>query len=229
YKRQIRACAPYQKIRGRKDMLLIQREDLRFKQRERKMGHLVIFVLDGSGSMAAQRRMVATKGAIFSVLLDCYQKRDRVALIVFRKENAELALPPTRSIEFALKKLKDMPVGGKTPLGAGLLRAYQLIKQVEMKSPETRFLLVLITDGKANQTVTELPVYEEIERITKLFNTLPSTDFIVIDTENKRGFMKTELASKIANQLRVYYYTVEDIKSEFLAELVQKNKGQILG
>jgi magnesium chelatase subunit D len=222
----LRASAPYQKMRGRKDRLLIQEGDLRFKQRERKMGHLVIFVVDGSGSMAAQRRMIETKGAILSLLRDCYQKRDRVSMIVFRREKAETVLPPTRSVEFTLKKLKDMPVGGKTPLTAGLLEAYKLIRRVGMKSPETRFLLALITDGRANQTMTDAPVRDEIKRMVDFLNALPLTDFIVIDTENKKGFIKTDLALQIASQLGADYYTIENIRSEFLTELVQiKRKG----
>jgi len=217
----IRASAPYQKIRGRKNMLLIQEEDLRFKQRERKMGHLVIFVLDGSGSMAAQRRMIETKGAVLSLLMDCYQKRDRVSMIVFRKEKAETVLPPTTSLEFSLNKLKDMAVGGKTPLTAGLLEAYKLIQRVGMKSPETRFLPILITDGRANQTMTGIPVRDEIKVVVTLFNKLHLTDFIVVDTEDKKGFIKTDLALQIASELGADYYTVENIRSEFLTELVQ--------
>ncbi|MGB9627842.1 MAG: vWA domain-containing protein, partial [Thermodesulfobacteriota bacterium] len=222
----IRASAPYQKMRGRKDMLLIQEEDLRYKQRERKMGHLVIFVVDGSGSMAAKRRMIETKGAILSLLMDCYQKRDRFSMIVFRSKKAEIVLPPTKSLEFTLKRLKEIPTGGKTPLSAGLLEAYKLIKRVETKSPETRFLIVLITDGRANQAMTETPIMEEIERVIDLLNELHFTDFIVVDTEDKKGFIKTDLALQIAAQLRANYYTVENIKSEFLTELVQiKRKG----
>jgi magnesium chelatase subunit D len=216
----IRASAPYQKMRGRKERLLIQKEDLRFKQRERKMGHLVIFVLDSSGSMAAKRRMIETKGAILSLLMDCYEKRDRVSMIVFRKERAEVVLPPTTSLEFALNKLKDIPAGGKTPLTAGLLEAYKLIQRVGMKSPETRFLLVLITDGRANQTMTGMPVRDEMKRVVALFNKLVFTDFIVVDTENKKGFIKTDLALQIASQLGADYYTIENIRSEFLTELV---------
>ena len=222
----LRASAPYQKMRGRKDRLLIQEEDLRFKQRERKMSHLVVFVVDGSGSMAAQKRMIETKGAILSLLRDCYQKRDRASMIVFRKEKAEMVLPPTRSVEFSLKKLKDMPVGGKTPLTAGLLETYKLIKRVGMKSPETRFLLILITDGRANQAMTDAPVREEIKRVAGLLNELYLTDFIVVDTEDKKGFIKTDLALRIALQLGADYYTVENIRSEFLTDLVRiKRKG----
>ncbi len=217
----LRASAPYQKMRGREDMLIINEEDLRFKQLERKMGHLIIFVVDGSGSMAAQKRMVETKGAILSLLMDCYQKRDRVSLIVFRKERAEMVLPPTKSFEFAFRKLKDMPVGGKTPLGAGLLEAYKLIQRERMKSPETRFLVVLVTDGRANQSMTGIPIRDEIKRVADLFNKLPVIDFVVIDTEDKKGFTRTDLALEIASQLGADYYTTENIKSEFLTELIR--------
>ncbi|MGB9628238.1 MAG: VWA domain-containing protein, partial [Thermodesulfobacteriota bacterium] len=217
----IRACAPYQRMRGRRDILLIQKEDLRFKQRERRMGHLVIFVLDGSGSMGAKRRMIETKGAILSLLIDSYQRREKVSMVVFRKERAEVVLPPTRSVEFALKRLKEMPVGGKTPLTAGLLESYKLIQRERMKSPETRFLLILITDGRANQTVTDLPLRDEIKGMVRLFKNLSFIDLIVIDTEDKKGFLRTDFALQIALELGAEYYTVDNIKSEFLTELVQ--------
>ena len=112
----LRACAPYQKARGREEQMIIEKDDIRFCQRERKMGHLAIFVVDGSGSMGAQRRMVETKGAIESLLMDCYQKRDKVAMIVFRKDRAELVLPPTASVEMAAKRLAVLPVGERPPL-----------------------------------------------------------------------------------------------------------------
>lgn len=222
----IRAAAPYQKIRGKKNNLIIYDEDLRYRQRERKMGHLVIFVVDGSGSMGVQRRMVETKGAVRSLLLDCYQKRDKVSMIVFRKDRAEVVLPPTSSVELASKKLRQIPVGHKTPLCAGLLEAYKLIKRMRMKSPETRFLLILVTDGRANQTMTDISIGEEIKRVVNLLREMPSTDFIVVDTE-KKGFIKTDLALQIASQLRANYYMVENIKSEFLTELVQIKKKEL--
>jgi len=218
----IRASAPFQNLRGRKEMILIEDEDLRFKQRERRMGHLVIFCVDGSGSMGVQRRMVETKGAIQSLLMDCYQKRDRVSMIVFRKDRAEVLLPPTSSVELALRRLREIPAGGKTPLSAGLLESYKLIKNVSIKSPETRFLLILITDGRANHTMTQMSVIEELEKVLELLVKLPSTDIIVIDTEKKNNFLSTDFAQKIAFKLGADYYTIENIKSEMLIEILQK-------
>jgi len=217
----IRAAAPFQHSRGRRNMLLIRDEDLRFKQREKKMGHLVVLVVDGSGSMGAQKRMVETKGAVQSLLLDCYQKRDMVSLIVFRKDRAEVILPPTASVVTAARRLADIPVGGKTPLTAGLLETYRLIGRVRMKLPETRFLVVLVTDGRANQSMSTMPAKEELPKMTGLLCGLPSTDYIVVDTENKRNFLKADLARDIAATLGADYYGIDDLKAAHLTDIVR--------
>ena len=219
----LRAAAPWQLLRGRKDAVIVKEEDLRFKERERRLRHLVIFVVDGSGSMGANRRMVATKGAIQSLLLDCYQKRDKVSLIVFRKDRAEVVLPPTSSVELAAKRLKELPVGGRTPLGAGLLAAYNLIKQVKLKHPETRFLVVLVSDGRANQGVSGLDVWEEIKKCSMLLREVREADCIVVDTEDKSGFLRTDLAFKVASLLGAGYFTMTDLRAEGLAQLVAEN------
>ncbi len=223
----LRAAAPYQKIRGREERLLIRDEDLRFKQREKKMGHLVIFIVDGSGSMGASKRMIETKGAVQSLLMDCYQKRDRVSMIVFRKDRAEVILPPTSSVENASRRLREISVGGKTPLTAGLLEAYRLIKRVTVKLPETRVLGVLITDGRANQGISEAPIGEEIRKMTQLLSGLRFTDYIVVDTEDKGKFIKTDLALQIASQLGADYHTIEDLRSDYLSEMVQMKKAEL--
>ena len=223
----IRAAAPYQAARGRKERLLIHDSDIRFKQREKKMGHLVILLVDGSGSMGAQKRMVETKGTVQSLLIDCYQKRDMVSLIVFRKDRAEVILPPTSSVETASRRLREIPVGGKTPLTAGLMETYKLIKRVTVKSPETRFLVVLVTDGRANQSLSGTPIGEEIAKMTYLLEDLQFTDYIVIDTEHKGKFIKTDLAVHIASQLGADYYTIDDLKADYLTEIVQSKKSEL--
>ncbi|MGO9571131.1 MAG: VWA domain-containing protein [Desulfomonilaceae bacterium] len=218
----IRAAAPYQQLRNRHGMLVIHDRDLRYKQREKKTGHLVIFAVDGSGSMGAQRRMTATKGAIQSLLMDCYQKRDKVAMLVFRKDKAEILLPPTSSVEHASRRLKEIPTGGKTPLSAGLMEAYALIKRYGKKAPETRFLLVIITDGRANHTLSDLPARQEIMRIAQLLSETPKTDYLVLDTEDKSKFIKADLAVPLAALLNANYYTIEDLKADHLVELVKR-------
>ncbi len=220
----IRAAAPYQHLRNRHHRLVIHEHDLRYKQREKKTGHLVIFAVDGSGSMGARRRMTATKGAIQSLLMDCYQKRDKVAMLVFRKTGAEIVLPPTSSVEHASRRLKEVPTGGKTPLSAGLLEAHDLIKRYGKKAPETRFLLVIITDGRANHTLSDLPARQEIQRIARLLREIPSTDYVVLDTEDKSTFLKADLAVPLATHLGARYFTIEDLKAEYLVEMVKREK-----
>lgn len=223
----IRAAAPYQSVRNRDTMLVIHNSDLRYKQREKKTGHLVIFVVDGSGSMGAQRRMTETKGAIQSLLMDCYQKRDKVAMLVFRKDKGEIVLPPTSSVEHASRRLQEIPTGGKTPLGSGLMEAYALIKRYAKKAPETRFLLIIITDGRANHSLSGLPAREEIARIAQLLRDTPSTDYIVVDTEDKSKFMKADLAVPLADHLNASYYTIDDLKADYLVEMVKRETDEI--
>ncbi len=88
--------------------------------------------------MAVAERMNATKGAILSLLTDAYQRRDRVGLIVFQKDRATLVLPPTNSVQLAQRALMDIPVGGKTPLSAGLFLAADVLRQEKTASPRYR-------------------------------------------------------------------------------------------
>jgi len=223
----LRAAAPFQVARGRRHEVVIHDADLRFKKREKKMGHLVIFVVDGSGSMGARQRMIETKGAIQSLLIDSYQKRERVALIVFRRDRAEVVLPPTSSLTEASRHLKDMPVGGKTPLSAGLLETWQLIRSTAARTPQTRFLVVLVTDGRANHSLSEMPVREEIQKISGLLNELDAVDYIVIDTEEKGKFMSADWSRRIASWLDAEYYTIDGLKSDYLVKIVQEKKKTI--
>jgi magnesium chelatase subunit D len=109
----------------------------------------VLFVVDASGSMGARSRMAAVKGAVLSLLLDAYQRRDKVGLITFRGGDAELALPPTWSVEAAATRLTSLPTGGRTPLAAGLLRAHEVLRVERVRDPQRRPLLVVVTDGRA--------------------------------------------------------------------------------
>ncbi len=143
------AAAPYQHARGRGGGgLALRRGDLREAVREGRESNLVLFCVDASGSMAARSRMSAVKGAVLSLLLDAYQRRDKVGLITFRGEQAVLALPPTSSVELATERLARLPTGGRTPLAAGLLRAVQVLDVEHLRDPRRRALLVVVTDGR---------------------------------------------------------------------------------
>jgi magnesium chelatase subunit D len=144
------AAAPHQLARGRTGAgLRLAREDLRQAELEGREGNLVLFVVDASGSMGSRSRMGAVKGAVLSLLLDAYQRRDKVGLITFRGAAAELALPPTWSVEAAAARLRSLPTGGRTPLAAGLLRAHETLRVERVRDPQRRPLLVVVTDGRA--------------------------------------------------------------------------------
>ncbi len=146
----VRAAAPHQMARGRTHGgLVLRMDDLRGKVREGREGNLVLFVLDASGSMAARQRMVAVKGAVLSLLMDAYQRRDRVGLITFRGEDAAVALPPTASVELAARQLADLPTGGRTPLAAGLEVAGRLLAAEKVRDPRRRPLVLVVTDGRS--------------------------------------------------------------------------------
>jgi magnesium chelatase subunit D len=145
------AAAPHQRARGRVPgaPLRLRGEDLREASRVGREGNLVLFVVDASGSMAARSRMAAVKGAVLSLLLDAYQRRDRVGLVTFRRDTAEVALPPTSSVEAAAARLAALPTGGRTPVAAGLLRAHEVLRVERLRDPRRRPLLVVVTDGRA--------------------------------------------------------------------------------
>ena len=147
----IRAAAPYQRMREDNGCALnIQKEDLRQKVREKRIGNTFLFAVDASGSMGARERMRAVKGAIFYMLQDAYQKRDRVGMIGFRRQKAEVLLPITRSVDLAQKCLAEMPTGGKTPLADGLATSLLTLAKLNKKDRELEPILVLVTDGRAN-------------------------------------------------------------------------------
>ena len=143
------AAAPHQVERGREGAgLVLRRDDLREARREGRESNLVLFVVDASGSMAARARMAAVKGAVLSLLLDAYQRRDKVGLITFRGAGADLALPPTSSVDAAAARLTALPTGGRTPLDAGLLLAHATLERERLRDPQRRPLLVVVTDGR---------------------------------------------------------------------------------
>jgi len=143
------AAAPHQRSRGRTGPGLVLRGgDLREAVREGREGNLVLFVVDASGSMAARSRMTAVKGAVLSLLTDAYQRRDKVALVTFRGQGAELALPPTSSVEAAVVRLAALPTGGRTPVHAGLARAAEVLRVEQVRDRARRALVVVVTDGR---------------------------------------------------------------------------------
>ncbi len=150
----VRAASPFQVRRSSYTdgslALNVEPWDLRQKVRESRVGNLVVFLVDSSGSMGAQQRMTAAKGAVISLLMDAYQRRDRVAMIAFRGTQSEVVLPPTGSPKLAQHRLDNLPTGGRTPLAQALADAQRLIRQQRQRSPDTPPLLTIVSDCRAN-------------------------------------------------------------------------------
>lgn len=216
----LRAAAPHQKERDRDDVALaLETQDIREKVRVRRSANLILFVVDASWSMAVSERMEATKGAIMSLLTDAYQRRDRVGLIVFNKNNSNLVLPPTNSVLLAKQALKDIAVGGKTPLSAGLLMAYEVIKKESYTHPDVMPMMILLTDGAGNVSMSDLPPQEEAHRIAKLIRD-DGARSVVINMEH--AAFDQGLAQLLANNLDASCHSLAELRADALYQTVLK-------
>jgi magnesium chelatase subunit D len=216
----LRAAAPHQRQRAEEGgpALVLRPDDYRRKVRVTRAANLVLFVVDASWSMAVSERMEATKGAVLSLLTDAYQRRDRVGLVVFQKNDALLVLPPTNSVELAQRALADIPVGGKTPLSAGLQTAYEVITREVRQHPDLMPLMVLLTDGAGNVSTTNRPPQQEAYLVAEMF---PQANIrsIVINMENQA--FDQGLAQALATHLDAPCYTLDELKAEVLLQTVR--------
>ena len=214
----LRAAAPYQKARPSNGCaVVIHKDDLRSKVREKRTGNIFLFVVDASGSMGARERMKTVKGVIFKILLDAYQKRDRVGMVAFRKNQAEVLLPVTRSVDFAQKKLATMPTGGKTPLAKGLLKAEDVLDMLYRQDANQDPVMILITDGRATSSLNKgtNPVTDALEEAKRIGRR--NIPVAVIDTES--GFIKLGLAKKLAKAMGASYFQVDKISEDQLLHI----------
>jgi Mg-chelatase subunit ChlD len=214
----VRAAAPHQLERDRSELALaLRKQDLREKVRVRRSANLILFVVDASWSMAVAERMEATKGAIMSLMTDAYQRRDRVGLIVFNKNDARLVLPPTNSVQLAKKALVDIAVGGKTPLSAGLSMAYEVFRKESYTHPDVIPLMILLTDGAGNVSLSDLPPQEEAHRIAQLIRD-EDIRSVVINMEH--AAFDQGLARLLAEHLDGPCHTLEDLRADTLYQTV---------
>lgn len=216
----IRAAAPFQKMREDNGCALnIKPEDLRQKVREKRIGNTFLFAVDASGSMGARERMRAVKGAIFYMLQEAYQKRDRVGMIAFRRQKAEVLLPITRSVDLAQKCLAELPTGGKTPLADGLAMALQTLSMMNKHDSELAPILVLVTDGRANAVEENGgdPVASALKMAERIGKAKITS--VVIDTES--DFIKLGLAKRIAAAMGANYYTLQRLSKDSIIRIVR--------
>lgn len=213
----VRAAAPHQRARGRSGTgLIVRRDDLRQATREGREGNLVLFVVDASGSMAARQRMSAVKGAVLSLLLDAYQRRDKVGLVTFRGREATLALPPTSSVDAAAARLESLPTGGRTPLAAGLLKAREVLRVERLRDSSRRALLVVVTDGRATGGPDPVALGTRAARL----HAAEGVASVVVDCES--GPVRLGLAGALARELDGTAVTLDELRADSLAGLVKE-------
>ena len=204
---------------------LVQQSDLRQAVREARTANLVVLCVDASGSMGADRRMEAAKGAALSLLLDAYERRDRVALVTFAGEEARLALRPTGSVEVARARLADLPTGGRTPLGPGLRAALDVARSARHRDPDRRPVIVVVTDGRATSagpspTADPMgidPMRAALHAAAEI--AAAGIEALVVDAEN--GDVRLGLARQLADTMGAYYTALPDVRADALARAVE--------
>src|SRR5207253_1959465 len=239
----VRAAAPHQVRRGRQqgERMLLESQDLHQKVRERKIGNLIVFVVDASASMDAEQRMAATKGAILSLLQDAYVRRDRVAVVIFKNRTAEVVMRPTSSVSLARRRLERLSVGGTTPLTHGLMAGYKVVKTELLRDPTIRPLLVLISDGRGNISMFKEEPLVEAQRVAALIDA-EDIDALVIDSARDYSHLPSvqhlarvapmyqtyaiNACADLAERMGAHYYGLYDLSRDEIATAVERELGR---
>ena len=195
--------------------LRIAAPDLRREVREGREGNLVIFVVDASGSMAARDRMAAVGGATMSLLRDAYQRRDKVAVITFRGQQAQVLLPPTSSVHIASRRLARFDTGGKTPLAQGLVAARDVVVREKARDRARRCLVVVLTDGRA--TGGPDPLGRTRAAAAQLV--AEGAAAVVVDCET--SYVRLGLAEELARHLGAPAVRLAQLRADALTRLIK--------
>ena len=218
----VTAAAPHQRARGRDGAgLKLKGEDLRRAVKEGKEGNLVLFAVDASGSMAARQRMSAVSGAVLSLLRDAYQRRDKVGVVTFRGTEAQVALPPTSSVDAAVARLRKLRTGGRTPLADGLLKAHKVLTVERLRDPRRRPLLVVVTDGRATSA---RPGHDPVQDSLKAAALLAQDGVAAVVVDCEHGPVRLGLADQLATALGGVCLRLEQLSAEQMAGVVRATR-----
>ncbi|HJQ04298.1 MAG TPA: VWA domain-containing protein [Nocardioides sp.] len=195
---------------------VLEPRDLRVAVREGREANLVLFCVDASGSMAARKRMTQVKTAILSLLLDAYRRRDKVGLVTFRGLSADVALPPTHSVDVAASRLEELPAGGRTPLAEGLLEAAKVLQRERLRDPRLRPLLVIVTDGRATGGA------DAVARSQQAAAYVAGLGVATVVVDSETGPLRLGLAARLAETLGAEHLPVAEVSAEALAATVTR-------
>ncbi|WP_328529418.1 VWA domain-containing protein [Nocardioides sp. NBC_00368] len=228
----LKAAAGKQAARPRTSAKVeLRLEDLRTAVREGREANLVLFCVDASGSMAARKRMAQVKAAVLSLLLDAYRRRDKVGMITFRGEGAELVLPPTGSVDLAAARLDEVPAGGRTPLAEGLLEAARVLQREHLRDPDLRPLLVVVTDGRANSSRKAAQTHgkDAVRRSQQAAAYVAGLGVTTVVIDSESGPMRLGLARRLAEHLGAEHVPVAEVSAEALTSAVHGFTGSTMG
>lgn len=218
----LRQATLHPKDEGESLAVTVRGSDLRVKIREQRCGATILFCVDASASMGVGKRMAAVKGAVISLLTDAYQKRDAVGIVTFRGDGSQLVLPMTRSVDLAKKQLSTLKTGGKTPLSAGLDRSYEILKAARARDKEILPFVVLLSDGKANRSASEVDPFEDAVRAAQRI-VGDRMNLLVLDCEF--GRIRFEFAKKLAERSGADYIRLSELSGEEIERRVKAHMG----
>ncbi len=195
----------------------VRKDCIKENLRVREQSSTILFLVDSSGSMGVERQMVHVKTLIYSLLIDAYQKRDRVGMITFRATEAKLLLPFTNSVHIAKKKLENLETGGKTPLAHGFKLSFEVLRQEKNKNPFSHYILIIVSDGRGNVPFNGKNCLDQAELYGVYIKKL-GIKTLILDTEVDH--LAFGYSWELARLMEGKYMKLDDLNAENLQEVI---------